>query len=47
MSDKSISSQPLRTAARQDIQSQIEKLKVQVADLQEQIARLEADSHDA
>jgi chromosome segregation ATPase len=34
-------------AARKDIQSEIEKLKVQVAQLQEQIARLEADAQDA
>jgi uncharacterized protein YceH (UPF0502 family) len=34
-------------AARNDMQAKIEKLKVQVAELPEQIARLEAASHDA
>src|SRR5258708_11938490 len=34
-------------ASRKGMESEIEKLKVQIADLQERLARLEHDSHDA
>ena len=34
-------------ASRKGMQSEIEKLKVQIADLQERLVRLESESHDA